>query len=121
MATTPDDIIGTDQATYAQLVRVLANTKEKPEPTLTNAMALVKHNPALFCKIAYPWDKGELKGSNGLRAWQEDIMQVIGKHLQDPKTRHTPLQIAVASGHGIGKSCAVSMIIDWALSTCVGA
>lgn len=123
-----DDIISdaanpshNDVPTLDSLVKVLANSEEKPENNLVNAMALVKHNPSLFCKIAYPWGKGELQGSSGLRAWQEDIMQVIGKHLQDPKTRHTPLQIAVASGHGPGKSCIVAMVVDWALSTCVGA
>lgn len=120
-----DDIIGVkphstpDRAQL--LLKAFAQSKANPEAALIDAMALVKHDPALFCKIAYPWGKGELKGSDGLRAWQEDIMQVIGRHLQDPRTRHTPLQIAVASGHGIGKSCEVSMLIDWALSTCVGA
>lgn len=121
-----NDIIGsdaprTDRASFDTLVRTLANPKATSEKNLTDAMALVKYDPALFCKIAYPWNQGELKGSDGLRSWQEDIMQVIGKHLQNPATRHTPLQIAVSSGHGVGKSSLVSMLTDWALSTCVGA
>jgi hypothetical protein len=41
----------------------------------------------------------------------------ISDHLRTP-TRHQPCCIAVSSGHGIGKSAEVAMIIDWAMSTC---
>lgn len=56
--------------------------------------------------------------SSGPRRWQIETLDVIGQHLQNPKTRFNPLQIAVASGHGIGKSALISMIISWAMSTC---
>lgn len=76
------------------------------------------HDPYGFALYAYPWDEGELKGIVGPRDWQREVMQDIGNHLQNPETRHQPLMLAVASGHGIGKSAAISMIIDWAMSTC---
>jgi hypothetical protein len=38
--------------------------------------------------------------------------------LAAPDTRGQPCMVAVASGHGIGKSALVSMFIHWALSTC---
>src|SRR3546814_19590131 len=47
------------------------------------------------------------------------MMGVIRDHLSNPETRFHPCRIAVASGHGIGKSAAISMIIKWALDTCV--
>lgn len=120
---TPDDIIGRSTAPSAPqtLLKTLSSSKTDAELTLQKMAMSLRYDPAAFCNLFFPWGKGELAGSDGLRGWQNDIAQTIGKHLQDPKTRHTPLQIAVASGHGIGKSSLVSMLIDWALSTCVGA
>lgn len=94
------------------------NTKPG-EAELRELVGSLRYDPATFCKVAYDWNVGELVGSEGLRAWQEDIANTIGSHLKNPETRYKPLQIAVASGHGVGKSCLVSMLIDWALSTCV--
>lgn len=92
---------------------------KNPELALRELIAPLRYDPVKFCDIAYEWGKGELASSNGLRGWQRDIANTVGKHLQNPSTRYTPLRIAVASGHGIGKSCIVSMLTDWALSTCV--
>lgn len=89
------------------------------EDRLINFMTALKHDPLNFVRAAYEWDKGELAGSKGPRVWQEDILKDIGDHLQNPQTRFTPLLISVASGHGVGKSACISMICDWALSTCV--
>ena len=50
------------------------------------------------------------------RPWQRNILSIIGKHLRS-KERFNPLRIAVASGHGIGKSALVGMIIWWSMST----
>ena len=47
------------------------------------------------------------------------MMDVIKSHLSNPETRFQPCRIAVASGHGIGKSAGISMIVKWALDTCV--
>ncbi len=82
------------------------------------AVAEYEHDPLGFVCDGYRWGEGELKGYAGPREWQRDILSVIGGHLQDPKTRHKPLRIAVASGHGIGKSAEIGMVIDWAMSTC---
>lgn len=82
------------------------------------AVAEYEHDPLGFACDAYRWGEGELKGYTGPRAWQRDILGTIGQHLSDPKRRHQPLRIAVSSGHGIGKSALISMVVDWALSTC---
>ncbi|MGF2655822.1 terminase [Serratia marcescens] len=42
----------------------------------------------------------------------------IGAHLQNPVTRHQPLLICRASGHGIGKSAWISMLVKWGMDTC---
>src|SRR3546814_20423506 len=46
------------------------------------------------------------------------MMGGIRDQRSNPETRFHPCRISVASGHGIGKSAAISMIIKWALDTC---
>ena len=89
------------------------------EDKLTNFIGSLAADPLAYVKAAYEWGKGELSDSSGPREWQEDILKDIGNHLQNPETRFTPLQIAIGSGHGIGKSALISMVCNWGLSTCV--
>jgi hypothetical protein len=88
------------------------------EKELINDIGGFTHDPLGFALYAYKWGHGELEKHSGPRTWQADILETIGKHLQNPETRFQPLQIAVASGHGIGKSACISMIMHWAMSTC---
>lgn len=48
-------------------------------------------------------------------------MQTIADHLADPAKRFQPLRIAIASGHGIGKSAGIAMITKWALDCWIDA
>lgn len=74
--------------------------------------------PLEYTRLAYRWGEGDLKNSAGPRIWQTEVLKTIGDHLQNPLTRYKPLQIAIASGHDIGKSALISMIVQWAESTC---
>jgi hypothetical protein len=76
------------------------------------------HDPLGYVNYAYEWGEGELSDSFGPRKWQGEILKDIGTHLQNPKTRHIPLLIAVGSGHGIGKSALIGKIMNWGMSTC---
>ncbi len=84
---------------------------------LIEEVAKYTHDPDGFADFAFPWGEGELEGERP-RAWQRKINRTIGKHLQNPKTRFMPLLIAVASGHGIGKSAEIGMLLNWGMSTC---
>lgn len=75
-------------------------------------------DPARWARIAYDWGHGELAGHSGPRQWQLEALDAIGQALRDPARRYQPIQVARASGHGIGKSALVGMVINWALSTC---
>lgn len=75
-------------------------------------------DPLAFAERFYPWGQGELSNSKGPRKWQRSILGSIRDHLQSKATRFQPCLIAVSSGKGIGKSALVSMVIDWAMSTC---
>lgn len=74
-------------------------------------------DPLGLVKYAYPWNSEHLK-TPGPRTWQGEILDDLRKHLADPATRFQPYLTAVASGHGIGKSALIAMIIHWAMSTC---
>lgn len=75
-------------------------------------------NPLAWVSNAYDWGHGDLSLFDGPRQWQADVFGDIRDHLGNPATRFQPLMIAVASGHGIGKSAGIGMLVNWALSTC---
>lgn len=92
--------------------------EDDPEERLIHLMASLHYDPLDYAKVSYEWGKGDLLQSTGTRAWQSEILEEIGSHLRNPATRFVPLMIAVASGHGIGKSSLISIICNWAMSTC---
>lgn len=77
-----------------------------------------RHDPLGWARYAYDWGVGDLAKHPGPRAWQADTMAILGQHLRNLATRHQPLRVAVTSGHGIGKSALVGMLVGWAMSTC---
>lgn len=83
---------------------------------------VLKHqfDPLGYARAMFPWGVkgGPLEKHAGPREWQAEVMGDIRDHLSNPATRHKPLLIAVASGHGIGKSAAIGMISQWGSSTC---
>lgn len=91
---------------------------EKPDPNdaIIELAASCRFNPKRWSRVAWDWGQGELSKHNGPRAWQDDINGIITDHLSDPATRYEPLQISVASGHGIGKSAEMGMLSNWAMS-----
>lgn len=76
-----------------------------------------KHDPLRAVRYGFKWGEGELKYSTGPRKWQRRLLRDIGEHLINPATRFKPFKAAISSGHGIGKSAEVALIIWWALST----
>jgi len=74
------------------------------EEYLATAIADCCRDPSEFVKIAYPWgEPGDLADETGPWDWQREILNDIRVHLNS-SNRYIPLQLAVASGHGIGKS-----------------
>lgn len=91
---------------------------DDPRLTLAERIGEFRYSPLKHALFSYPWETEELQES-GPRTWQRETFQVIEEHLRNARTRHTPLRIATASGHGIGKSAGISMVNKWALDTCV--
>lgn len=88
------------------------------EDQLIEVIAECTHDPVRLVELVYRWGKNELSDSTGPRPWQKEILTYIGGHLSNQATRFQPCMVSVASGHGIGKSALVSMLIHWAVSTC---
>lgn len=86
------------------------------EEELLETIAEFEYDPYGFVHWAYPWGEGDLVSQVGPRAWQDDFFKELTKHLQNPKTRYTPFLYAAGSGHGIGKSALISMLLGWGMS-----
>ena len=91
-----------------------------PERTHTEEEDLValmdecSEDPLLFVQVAFDWGYGELKNYDGPDQWQIDVLTDLRDGLIDIAEA---IRLAVASGHGIGKSALVAWIILWAIST----
>src|SRR5262245_10512460 len=87
------------------------------EARLIEELALCYHDPLRFVMIAFPWGQSELTGHEGPDVWQQDVLVEIGQRLQNGEALQEAIQIAVASGHGVGKSSLASWLILFAIST----
>ena len=94
----------------------------RPDPLLMLAedIASFTHDPLGYAVYSFPWgDAGTpLADATGPRDWQCEQMEDIREHLENPATRFMPYRDATASGHGIGKSAQIGMIVAWAMDTC---
>lgn len=107
-----------------QTVKAVA-TNADFETELENDVASFQHDPYGYVLYAYEWGKGELTGFDGPDDWQTMVLKDVRDLLRDgSKTIDDVLryvgeaiQIAVKSGHGVGKSALVAWIVDWAMST----
>lgn len=88
-----------------------------PNDALIDLAISCRFDPLRWSRMAWDWGIGTLEKHRGPRVWQDEVNTIIRDHLADPETRYQPLQIAVASGHGIGKSAEMGMLSNWAMST----
>ena len=86
---------------------------------LIDALGSFTHDPLGFVYFAFPWgEKGTpLENFDGPDKWQVKTFTKIGEELRKGKSLAKAIQIAVASGHGIGKSAFSSLLILFAIAT----
>src|SRR6266704_2903545 len=80
-------------------------------------LASVKGDPYAFTMGAYPWgEPGTVleKYPEGPDIWTRELFEKIRVGLLTP---NEAIQIAIASGHGIGKSMTVAQLVLWAFCT----
>lgn len=85
---------------------------------LADDLAALTHDPAGFVRYAYQWGVPgtSLADKTGPDEWQTEHLNAIGVSLR--ANPYKPVLEAIASGHGIGKSCDGSWVTQWALMTC---
>jgi hypothetical protein len=78
---------------------------------LVEELLATTNDPARFVELAFPTITPE--------RWQLEVLQSIGLRLQENEQlgRWKAVQIAVASGNGVGKTALLSWLILWALMT----
>lgn len=97
---------------------------EQEELDLAEELAAYQHDPLGFAQNMFPWgDEGQLKDEK-LEDWQVGILTELRGRLQAGESAEDgmkyaaeAIQLAVASGNGIGKSALIAILILWCLST----
>jgi hypothetical protein len=92
------------------------------ERILADDLGALSLDPYKAVVYGFPWGQAgtDLADSPGPRNWQREVLEYIGQHLQNPATRYQPCQVAISSGHDVGKSSLIAMICWWAMSTFEG-
>lgn len=79
------------------------------------------YDPVGYAKWAFSWGQGELLNASGLRKWQEDYLGRLGQAFKergfDGLNPVEPVRKSTSSGHGVGKSALVAILIKWVLDT----
>src|SRR5258708_25710070 len=93
-------------------------TLEALDLELADQIAEFYADPLGFVLFAYPWgEPGLLERYAGPDEWQREFLTELGRQVKarkfDGKAPVRPIRMAVASGHGIGKSALVAWIIHW--------
>ena len=93
-----------------------AKTSHKPnlEAELIRDMAKMSKDPLKWVMYSFPWGSGDLSDETGPDAWQTEILSAVRDGLL---TINEAIQIAVASGHDIGKTALLCWLILWGVST----
>lgn len=82
---------------------------------LIEDLASFELDPLGFALWGFPWGEPNTPLANrSLEAWQIELLTSLGSGLLTPDEA---IREAVVSGNGVGKSCIVSIIILWAMTT----
>ena len=86
---------------------------------LVEDIAAFYDDPEGFVRYVFPWGQAgtPLADETGPDVWQCEVMGEIRSAIRSGADVQTAVQIAVSSGHGIGKTGFVAWIILWFMST----
>lgn len=91
------------------------------EIQLAEACAEFYADPVGWVRWAFDWGRGDLRGFEGLDVWQEQWLSEVGQAVAERGFNGVdpvmPIRKSTASGHGIGKSALVAILILWIKST----
>jgi hypothetical protein len=88
---------------------------------LVDDIAAFYADPLGFVRYAFPWSEpGPLADETGPDDWQCEALTRIGTAVAErwsQEAQREAIRLAVASGHGVGKTALVAWIILWFMST----
>jgi hypothetical protein len=96
--------------------------KASYEDLLHEEVASYYSDPLGFVLAMFPWtEPGLLEHHPGPDTWQYEFFDNLGKEVRergfDGHSAVRAIRLAVSSGHGIGKSVVVAMLVLWIMST----
>jgi len=99
-----------------------ASKAEDPFDETLRIIAESEFDPLHYVMFAFPWgEPGPLENETGPDDWQIDILTAIKDALQAgilaQEAMATAIRVAIASGHGIGKTALIAWIIKWFMAT----
>jgi hypothetical protein len=91
--------------------------KSTVELALIDSIASFKNDPLGFVRYAFPWGekKSPLSPFDGPDEWQVNLLSTIRDQLNG--NHSGAIRVAVASGHGVGKTAVTAWLILWYIST----
>ena len=92
-------------------------TPQQYEEELVADLARFRYDAVNFVRWAYPWGKGELTDQTGPYDWQLEVLEKVGKGALRSGALDEVFQLAVTSGHGVGKSALSAWIMNWSMAT----
>jgi len=95
--------------------KALSLLRPEAEVKLPEWLARYRADPVAYVLEVFPWGKpGPLEKHAGPDAWQLEILERIRDGLL---TVGQAIQLAISSGHGVGKSALVAWIVCWSIDT----
>lgn len=106
-------------ASAQQAAKRRMSTLTKFDIELIEDIAGFFNDPLGFIRYAFPWgEKGtSLQDETGPDEWQVEVCTAIRDSLLKGGDAQEAIQLAISSGHGIGKTALLAMLILWFMST----
>ena len=93
---------------------VSASSQPDPDAILADEMKRFEFDPLGYVLFVFDWGHGDLEGETGPDDWQAETLRDIGEAM---RVSETAVRIAIASGHGIGKTALTAWVIHWFVAT----
>lgn len=100
-----------------------ADPQGNPESVLIEEMVACYSDPERFVYSMYPWGQPGtfLHDQTGPDEWQTDALRLLKEQVEDRlagvQDLTAAIRMAIAAGHGVGKTAFIAWIIHWFCST----
>ncbi len=96
----------------------MLNAARSLDADLAELVASTALDPLRFVQMAYPWP---INGEPGPDIWQCEFLERLGQRVRanrfDGIHSVRPIRMGASTGHGVGKTALVGMVVNWLMST----